>query len=247
MKGIQPTGKKAERDKQGNIIYQIKVKEIAIGYKLIGLGEPLIMIMGLGNTMERWPDEFIKALSKKYQLILMDNRGIGYSTDNNKTFTYEMLANDVISLMDALKIRKANIFGVSMGGGITQELLLKYPERFNKAIICAASIDGSRVATVIKDKTPTNPIVQRQLEATINWKISLDKLSLITNQVMLAVGTSDNIVGIESSKTLASAIPGAWLVQFKNASHNLIDEASTELVKIIIAFLDINQSININE
>ena len=243
MKGIQPIGKEVGLDKQDNIIYQTKVNGIDIGYKLIGSGEPLIMIMGIANTMERWPDEIIEALSKKYQLILMDNRGIGYSTDNNKTFTYKLFADDVIGLLDALKIKKVNVFGVSMGAGIIQELLVNYPERFNKAIICAASVDGSNVAEVIKDKTPKNPIAQRQLEATINWKTSLDKLSHITNHVMIVVGTSDNIVGVESSKTLASAIPGAWLVQFKNATHNLIDEASIELVKIILAFLDTKLSI----
>ena len=226
MKSIQPIGKKIGFDKLGNIIYQINVNRIDIGYKLIGSGDPLIMIMGIANTMERWPDELIEVLSKKYQLILMDNRGIGYSTDNNETFTYKLFADDVIGLLDALKIEKVNVFGYSMGSGITQELLLNYPERFNKAIICASSIDGSSVASGIKEKITKNSIAERQLEATIIWKISLDKLSHITNQVMLIVGTSDNVVGVESLKTLASTISGAWLIQFKNATLAFIHSSA---------------------
>jgi pimeloyl-ACP methyl ester carboxylesterase len=62
---------------------------------------------------------------------------------------------------------------------------------------------------------------------------------------MILVGTSDTVVGVESSKTLASAIPGAWLVQFKNATHPLMNEAPTEFAKIILTFLDINETVEV--
>lgn len=52
------------------------------------------------------------------------------------------------------------------------------------------------------------------------------------------------VVGVASSKTRASTIPGAWLVQFTNASHLLLDEAPIELAKVITVFLDIKQSVN---
>jgi len=71
---IQPSGKIIGTDEQGNVIYQVRANEINIGYKLIGSGEPLVMIMGLGGTMESWPQEVIETLSKKYQLIILDNR-----------------------------------------------------------------------------------------------------------------------------------------------------------------------------
>jgi pimeloyl-ACP methyl ester carboxylesterase len=54
---------------------------------LIGSGEPLQLLTGLGAAMENWVSEFIEEASKKYQLILMDNRGMGYSTDNGQQFT----------------------------------------------------------------------------------------------------------------------------------------------------------------
>ena len=243
--GVQPSGKTVGSDKQGNAVYQVHANGIEIGYKLIGLGEPLVMIMGLGGTMDSWPQEVIEALSKKYQLILLDNRCMGYTTANDVTFTYKLYADDVIALLDALKIKKANVLGYSMGSVITQELLLEYPQRFNKAIIYATSTDGSNVEKALKGKTPNDPTVQRQLEATTHWKTPLDKLPLITNQVMLLVGTSDDVAGVESSKTLASAIPGAWLVQFKNATHFLIYEAPTEFAKIVLTFLDINETVEV--
>ena len=239
--GIQPSGKKIGLDKQGNTIYQVPANGIKIGYKLIGSGEPLVMIMGTGGTMDQWPREVIEALSRKYQLLIPDNRGMGYTTANDVTFTYKLFADDIIGLLDALGLKKANMLGFSMGSGIAQQLLLEYPQRFNKAIIYATSTDGSKVAKKAFD----DPTVQRQMEASSHWKTPLDKLPLIANQVMIIVGTSDAVVEVESSKTLASAIPGAWLVQFKKGTHRLIFEAPIEFAKIVLTFLDINETVEI--
>lgn len=240
-RNIQPSGKKIGLDKQGNAVYQVPANGIKIGYKLIGSGEPLVMIMGTGGTMDHWPREVIEALSKKYQLILPDNRGMGYSTANDVTFTYKLYADDVIGLLDALGLKKANVLGYSMGSKITQELLLEYPQRLNKAVIYATSIDGSTVPKIAFD----DPIILRQMEATRHWKTPLDKLPLITNQVMLIVGTADDVARVESSKMLASAIPGAWLVQFKKGTHLLIFEAPTEFARIVLTFLDINETVEV--
>jgi pimeloyl-ACP methyl ester carboxylesterase len=236
---IQPSGKKIGLDKQGNAIYQVPANGIKIGYKLIGSGEPLVMIFGSGGTMDRWPREVIESLSKKYQLILLDNRGMGYTTTNDVTFTYKLFADDVIGLLDALGVKKANVLGYSMGSAITQKLLLEYPQRFIKAIIYATATDGSKVAK----KTSDDPTILRQMEATTHWKTPLDKLPLVTNPVMIVVGTSDTVVGVEGSKMLSSAIPGAWLIQFKNATHHLIFEAPAEFAKIVLTFLDINETV----
>ncbi|MFA5181216.1 MAG: alpha/beta hydrolase [Syntrophales bacterium] len=244
--GIQPSGKTIGLDKQGRAIYQVQGNGIKIGYKLIGTGEPLVMIMGLGGTMDHWPQGVIETLSKKYQLIVPDNRGMGDTTANDATFTYKLFADDVIALLTALGVKKTNVLGYSMGSTITQELLLEYPQRFNKAVIHATSTDGSNVAAALTGKgKPANipPTVLRQLEATTHWKTPLDKMPGVTNQVMFIVGTADTVVGAESSKTLAAAISGAWLVQFKNGTHHLMFEAPAEFARIVTTFLDINETV----
>ena len=240
---IRPAGKQIGRDAQGRVVYQVRANGIDIGYKLVGAGEPLVMIMGLGGTVENWHKDIVAALAKKYQLVMLDNRGMGNSSANDTTFTYRLFADDVIGLMDALGVKQAHVLGYSMGSTITQELLLTYPQRFRKAIIHATSTDGSNVAAVFKGRTIPNPIVARQIEATTHWKTPLDRMAAVTNQVMFVVGTADPVVGIDSSKTLAATVPGAWLVQFKQGTHSLMREAPAAFAKIALTFLAIDETV----
>ncbi|MGX7745423.1 alpha/beta fold hydrolase [Rhodopseudomonas parapalustris] len=240
---IAPAGKAIGQDGGGHTIYQVGANGISIGYKLIGQGEPMVMIMGLGGTAEHWPPQVVEALSKTHQLILMDNRGMGHSTANDTTFSYPLFAADVIGLLDALKVERSDVLGYSMGSTITQELLLEYPTRFNKALIHATSTDGSNVAKALHGRVPADPIVARQVEATTHWKTPLDKLPSIPNQVMLVVGTADDVVGTDSSKTIASAIPGAWLVQFKGATHHLMYETPEGFSAAALTFFETNETV----
>lgn len=240
---ITPVGEKVAVDEQGRAVYQVKANGIKIGYKLAGAGAPLVLIPGLGNTMEVWPPQLLEGLSRKYQLIILDNRGMGHSTANDTPFTYRLFAEDVISLLDALEVKKADVLGFSMGSAITQKLLLDYPQRFLKAVIYATTTDGSKVAALAQGKKVDNPIVRRQLEATARWQTPLDKLPLISQQVLLVVGTNDKVVGPAGSKTLATLIPGAWLAQFKGGGHPLMHEAPGAFTKTVLTFLEINETV----
>jgi len=243
-KDVSPVGEKVAVDGNGHAIYQVEANGIRIGYKLIGSGEPLLLLTGLGCTMDRWHSAFIEEASGKYQLIIMDNRGMGYSTDNGQDFTYTLFAKDVISLLDSLGVGKTNVLGYSQSSVTTQNLLLEYPDRVGKAIIHATSTDGKAVAAAFKSlPLPGNPTIKKQLEAAMGWESPLDKMALIKNQVMLLVGTADTIVGTQSSKTLAGLIPGAWLVQFKNGTHHLQFEAPVEFSRIVLTFLEMNETV----
>ncbi|MEN6486247.1 MAG: alpha/beta hydrolase [Syntrophobacteraceae bacterium] len=241
---ISSVGEKIATDAQGHDIFQTNANGIRIGYKLIGSGEPLLLLTGLGNTMDHWSPVLIEAASKKYQLIIMDNRGMGHTTDNGEKFTYRLFARDAIGLLDALGVQKTNVLGFSQSSVTTQNLLIYYPERVNKAIMHATSTKGSVIAAASKGKPlPDNPTIKKQFQAAMEWKTPLDKMPHIKNQVMFLVGTADTVVGTESSKTLAKLIPGAWLVQFKNGTHHLQFEAPTEFTRIVLAFLEIDETV----
>ncbi len=245
---ITPVGEKVAMDAHGHDIYQVDANGIRIGYKLIGSGDPLLLLTGLGCTMERWTPEFIAAASQKHQLIIMDNRGMGYTTDNDQPFSYELFAKDAIGLLDALGVQKVDVLGYSQSSVTTQTLLLDSPQRINKAVIHATSTDGKAVAAFFEHADlPDNPTIKKQLQAAMHWNTPLEKMSLIQNSVMLLVGTDDKVVGTQSSITLASLIPGAWLVQFKNATHQLQFEAPAAFAQIVLTFLAMDETIPVKQ
>ncbi|WP_300157015.1 alpha/beta hydrolase [Solidesulfovibrio sp.] len=243
-KDVMPVGEKAAVDAQGHDIYQTDANGIRIGYKLIGSGEPLLLLTGLGCTMDRWTPEFIEEAAKKHQLIIMDNRGMGYTTDDGQPFTYRLFAQDAVSLLDALGVRQTDVLGYSQSSVTTQNLLLSFPDRIGKAVIHATSTDGQAVAAALKRlPLPDDPTIRKQLQAAMGWKTPLEKMKLIKNQVMLLVGTADTVVGTKGSKILAGLIPGAWLVQFKNGTHHLQFEAPAAFTRIVLTFLAMDETV----
>ncbi|HJX03718.1 MAG TPA: alpha/beta hydrolase, partial [Dehalococcoidia bacterium] len=72
---------------------------------------------------------------KHYKVITFDNRGVGKSDKPAGLYTTRMMADDTISLMNFLNIKKAYILGISMGGMIAQELTINYPERVDRLVL----------------------------------------------------------------------------------------------------------------
>ena len=74
-------------------------------------------------------------------MIRADNRGSGKTDRPNQPYTAELLAEDIKSLMDYLKIEQAHILGFSLGGMVAQTFVLNYPERVNKLILLNTTPD----------------------------------------------------------------------------------------------------------
>jgi pimeloyl-ACP methyl ester carboxylesterase len=126
-----------------------KTNDIEITYDTFG--EPsdpaMLLIMGLGEQMIAWDEEFCCQLAAKgYWVIRFDNRDVGASTKFDKAgvpdlialmqgktvkvpYTLDDMAKDTIGLLDALDIKVAHIVGASMGGMIAQTVAIKYPKR----------------------------------------------------------------------------------------------------------------------
>src|SRR5260370_23025876 len=78
----------------------------------------------------------------------MDRRGHGRSTRNEQTYGYDLMAGDVVALMDFLKIPKAAIVGWSDGAILGLDIAMKHPERVSKLFAFAANSDPSGVADI---------------------------------------------------------------------------------------------------
>ncbi len=111
------------------------VGDIDINYQIQGSGSPLLLIMGLSFSHLDWGTELPALLASNHQLILFDNRDAGLTSQSQGDYTIPDMADDTANLLDALKIPKAYIFGVSMGGAIAQQLDLRHPNKVDKLIL----------------------------------------------------------------------------------------------------------------
>nr|MDO8083137.1 alpha/beta hydrolase [Candidatus Freyarchaeota archaeon] len=121
---------------------KVRVGDINMYYEIHGRGFPLVMIMGAGASKDRWSPNVIKQLSKHFKILIFDNRGVGRTDVPEGKYTVRTMADDVVGLMDALKIAQAHVLGVSLGGVIAQELVLNYPERVNKLVLMSTFCGG---------------------------------------------------------------------------------------------------------
>lgn len=110
--------------------------------RAIGKGPPLVVLNGFGATSADWDPSFIDRLASSNQLILVDNRGIGGSTDNGQSFDIAKLADDTAHVIETLCIERASVMGWSMGGFIAQALALKHANRVHKLVLLSTDSGG---------------------------------------------------------------------------------------------------------
>jgi 3-oxoadipate enol-lactonase len=122
---------------------KMPVGDFDINYQSQGSGQPLLMIMGLSFSHLDWGEKFIDRLAQNYQLILFDNRDAGLTSKSTHAYSITDMADDAAGLLDALRIPKAHVFGVSMGGAIAQQFALKYPDKLDKLILGCTMAGGS--------------------------------------------------------------------------------------------------------
>src|SRR5215212_2089736 len=142
----------------------VQVGDIEIAYKMVGKGEPILLISGGSADKNAWDPSFISDLSSNHTVIIFDNRGVGNTTIGSQPYTIEQLANDTAGLLDALKIQNANVLGYSLGSWIAEQLTITYPEKVSRLILVGSSCGG-------KDLVPKPPEFLR-LQAEIVDKIS---------------------------------------------------------------------------
>jgi pimeloyl-ACP methyl ester carboxylesterase len=104
-------------------------------YEIIGEGEPLVLISGLGGDHLNWAMAQVPAFTGAgYQCLVFDNRDVGQTDDSPAaSYTIRQFADDTAALLDQLDLGPAHVLGTSMGGMIAQELTINYPERVRSA------------------------------------------------------------------------------------------------------------------
>jgi 3-oxoadipate enol-lactonase len=110
-----------------------------------GSGDPVLLIHGLGLSGGAWW-RTVDALAPSMRVITFDHRGIGQSASLTYAYTTEGMADDAVSILDALKIDRVHVYGFSLGGMIAQQVALRHPERVQSLVLGATHSGGRRIA-----------------------------------------------------------------------------------------------------
>jgi len=101
-----------------------------------GEGKPFVLLHAFPLSRKMWMPQISAFKSRNYRLILPDLRGFGESHSFSDINSMEDMAKDVAELLEALKVEKAIIGGLSMGGYVTFELFRLFPEKFAAIVLC---------------------------------------------------------------------------------------------------------------
>ena len=230
-----------------------------IYYVSYGSGAPVILLHGGFANGRYWGDQVPALLNSGYQVILIDSRGHGRSSRDARPYTYELMASDVVAVMEHLHIRRASVVGWSDGAIIGLVMALKAPDRLSRLFAFAANMDPSGV----RADTLAHPVFARfeeqakgdyaALSPTPNDFPAFSKainrmwdtepnytaadLHRIKTPTAIVDGDHDEAIKREHTEYLAREIPGANLIILPGVSHFAMLQAPAEFNAAMLGFL----------
>ena len=109
----------------------------AVGYRVVGSGPPLVLIMGYAGTMEVWDPRLVHALARHNRVVMFDNAGVGRTQPLPGELTIDAMADQTSALIERLGLGRPDVLGWSMGGMIAQALAVLHPAQVRRLVLCA--------------------------------------------------------------------------------------------------------------
>jgi pimeloyl-ACP methyl ester carboxylesterase len=240
---------------------QAAVNGISVYYAVYGQGPPVILLHGGLANADYWGNQ-IKALMARRTVIAMDSRGHGRSTRDARPYGYDLMADDVVGLMDFLNVPKADVVGWSDGGILGLDLAIRHKDRVGKVFAFAANT----VPSGVKDDVEKNPTfaafikrageeyaahsstpkeydafveqISKMWASEPNWTDA--QLAAIAAPVLVVDGDHDEAIKREHTEYIAATIPHAGLLILPNASHFAFLQDPELFNFAVLHFLDWN-------
>lgn len=205
------------------------VNGISIYYELHGDGYPLLLIGGLGTDVTVLAYA-IERLARRYRVIALDNRGVGRSGMPDAPYTIDLMAADVVALMDRLAIPKAHVMGVSMGGRIALEVAMTHPERVDGLVLVSTSAAGRgrvhmsvpmrllwllRWLPMLRGAYPQPRYAHDRQRAAVVSYDGTARLGLVRARTLVLHGKSDRTVPLAAARRMRDGIAGSRLEVYR--------------------------------
>ena len=231
---------------------------VPIWYAAYGSGAPVILLHGgLGNS-GNWGYQVPALVENGYHAVVIDSRGHGRSTRDARPYSYELMASDVLAVMDTLQIDKAALVGWSDGACTALILADKVPIRAAGVFFFACNMDPSGTK-----EFQMTPIIQRcfnrhvkdyqQLSATPDQfdefseavglmqrtqpNYSANDLAQIRVPVAIVQSEFDEFIKREHAEYLAQNIPNAEFVHLPGVSHFAPLQRPDQFNRAVLGFL----------
>jgi pimeloyl-ACP methyl ester carboxylesterase len=230
-----------------------------IWYATFGAGPAVILLHGgLGNS-GNWGYQVPALVESGRQVVVIDSRGHGRSTRDERPYKYELMASDVLAVMDKLALDKAALVGWSDGACTALILADREPGRVSGVFFFACCMDPSGtkpfVATPVIDRcfsrhrqdyqalsaTPDQfdtfvQDVSRMMASEPDY--SADDLARIKVPVAVVLGEQDEFIKSEHAAYLATSIPDAELILLPGVSHFAPLQRPEHFGREVLGFLD---------
>jgi len=234
------------------------VNGIKLFYATIGQGPPVVLLHGGLANSDYWGNQ-VPALAAHHQVILVDSRGHGRSSRNAAPFGYDLMADDVVALLDHLKLKRADIVGWSDGAIIGIDLALRHRDRIGRVFAFAANTNLAglhpdvetnpnfaafirRAGEEYRRLSPTpreydafHAQISHMWDSQPNWTDA--QLRGITTPVLIADGDHDEAIKLDHDIYMSRVIPGAGLLILPLSSHFAFLQDASAFNSAIIAFL----------
>lgn len=121
----------------------VERQDARIYWNSLGQGEPVVLVMGLGCSSAMW-FRVAPALARTHRVILLDNRGSGQTRVRNAmVHRVSSMAADVAAVLDAAGEASAHVVGFSMGGMISQQFAIDFPQRLRSLTLLGTHPGGT--------------------------------------------------------------------------------------------------------
>ena len=219
--------------------------------EVYGKGEPLLIIHGNGGSINNFVKQ-IPYFSRKYQVILADNRSQGKSIDKGDSLTYEMMADDYAALLTAMKINSAFVIGWSDGGINGLLLAIRHPEKVKKLAVTGANLRPDTTAVFpevinmiaptlnkLKAKKILNEVEKVQLKL---YKLLLEQPNIPLTDVQkikiptLVIGGDHDVIKVEHTMEIYKQLAQGYLWILPNSGHSTPIVYTQEFNKVVDDF-----------